>query len=238
MERVVEPEWLDELAASDRRAIRSREDLRRINRLMGNASLLANLLRPGMVEDQSFHLVELGSGDGAFALNLTRRLSATVRVSEITLVDRVVPANALSHEAFRKRGCTLNVVQADVFDWLACAGPASILIANLFLHHFQADELRKLMELAAERSRVFAACEPRRSQWGLAGSRLLGLIGCNDVTRHDAVVSIRAGFAGQELSALWPRDNQWRFKERAAGLFSHVFMAQRSTPSRTRDAVL
>jgi hypothetical protein len=34
--------------------------------------------------------------------------------------------------------------------------------------------------------------------------KLLWLIGCNAVTRHDAAVSMRAGFIRQELSALWP----------------------------------
>jgi hypothetical protein len=60
----------------------------------------------------------------------------------------------------------------------------------------------------------------------LQASRLLGLIGCNEVTRHDAVVSVRAGFVDQELSALWPERTRWHLQEEAAGLFSHCFVAQ------------
>jgi hypothetical protein len=56
---------------------------------------------------------------------------------------------------------------------------------------------------------------------------LLGFIGCNDVSRHDAKISVRAGFAENDLSALWPADEGWRLMERPAGLFSHCFMAQR-----------
>ena len=44
MQRRVEPELLDALPADDPRAVRSREDLRRINRLMGNQSVLGNAL--------------------------------------------------------------------------------------------------------------------------------------------------------------------------------------------------
>ena len=62
----------------------------------------------------------------------------------------------------------------------------------------------------------------------LAGSHMLGLIGCNDVTRHDAVLSVRAGFTGRELSALWPKDDGWMLEERRAGLFSHLFTAYRA----------
>jgi hypothetical protein len=48
------------------------------------------------------------------------------------------------------------------------------------------------------------------------------------ITRHDAIVSVRAGFVGRELSALWPVDNQWQLSEQSAGWFSHCFIAKRN----------
>jgi hypothetical protein len=60
---------------------------------------------------------------------------------------------------------------------------------------------------------------------------LLWAIGCNGVTQYDARVSVRAGFAGNELSALWPASGDWRLTERPAGLFSHLFVAQRIVES-------
>lgn len=230
MERVVEPEWLDELPATDRRAVRSRQDLRRINALMGNASLVAEALRQRLVPGEAFHLVELGAGDGEFALAVARRISATVCISEVTLVDRLAPQNDLMKANFAKLGCPLNLVTADVFDWLTEARPACVIVANLFLHHFETERLQQLLPLAAQRSSLFVACEPRRSALALTGSRLLGLIGCNDVTRHDAVVSVRAGFAGRELSAHWPQGDEWNLEEGAAGAFSHRFIARRIRP--------
>ena len=202
MERLVEPEWLDELPASDSRAMRSRRDLRRINALMGNASLVAGSLRRAKGAGGIHHLVELGAGDGSFTLSLARRLSPVAQLREVTLVDQAAFANGSAQVEFAKLGCALNVIQADVFDWLAGVRAVDVIVANLFLHHFEEERLQKLLHLAASRSRVFIACEPRRSPMSLAGSRLLGLIGCNDVTRHDAVVSVRAGFSGRELSRL------------------------------------
>jgi hypothetical protein len=58
---------------------------------------------------------------------------------------------------------------------------------------------------------------------------MLGAIGCNDVTRHDAVASVRAGFRDGQLSALWPA-GPWKLTERGAGLFSHLFVARRMSP--------
>jgi hypothetical protein len=75
---------------------------------------------------------------------------------------------------------------------------------------------------------LFVACEPRRSSMALAGSRLLGFIGCNDVTRHDAVVSVRAGFSDGELSDAWPAGPGWSLEERPAPPFSHLFVARRN----------
>jgi hypothetical protein len=102
------------------------------------------------------------------------------------------------------------------------------LIANLFLHHFQEKELAPLLALAAARTDIFAACEPRRSPLPLAFSSLVGFIGCNRVTRHDAVISVRAGFAGNELSGWWPAKPEWHLEERSAGMFTHTFLAQRN----------
>ena len=119
-------------------------------------------------------------------------------------------------------------VTNDVFAWLEQPiRTVDVMLANLFLHHFPEKSLRALLRLAAARTNWFIACEPRRSLSALTASRLLGFIGCNSVTQHDAVVSVRAGFAGHELSALWPAVAGWRLSERPAGRFSHCFVAQR-----------
>jgi hypothetical protein len=52
-------------------------------------------------------------------------------------------------------------------------------------------------------------------------------LGCNDVTRHDAVASVHAGFRDQEISEHWPRNPDWITDETTAGLFLHRFVALR-----------
>jgi hypothetical protein len=115
-----------------------------------------------------------------------------------------------------------------VFEFLAAPGKAlDAVVANLFLHHLTDADLRRLFALAAARAPLFVACEPRRSRLALAGSRLMWFIGANDVTRHDAVISVRAGFSGGELSACWPAADGWTLTEKAAPPFSHLFVARR-----------
>ena len=107
------------------------------------------------------------------------------------------------------------------------AGAPDVVVVNLFLHHFEDARLVELFRAVADRARLFVAIEPRRAPWPLFCCRLLWLIGCNSVTRHDATVSVRAGFSGRELSALWPADRGWQLTERRTGFFSHVFVARK-----------
>jgi hypothetical protein len=227
LERRREPEWLDELPGDDPRAVRSRRDLRLMNRIMGHGGSIGRVLR-AHVRQEAPALAELGAGDGTLLLRIASR-ARWKGGADIVLVDRQPVVSATTGEGFRKLGCRVSVDGADVFDWLASVPLRyDAIIANLFLHHFDPPELAKLFALAAARTDLFVGCEPWRARLPLAGSHMLGLIGCNDVTRHDAVLSVRAGFTGRELSALWPTAGDWKLEERRAGLFSHLFVAHRA----------
>lgn len=227
MKRTVEPEWLDELPENDPGAVRSRHDLRRVNFLMGNAGILADRL--GRLSSDEFprRMVELGAGDGTFALRVAAKLAGRTKKVELTLVDRQNLVRSETTEAFLRLGWRTKFVRSDVFEFLSRVEPVDCIFANLFLHHFQGEQLSLLLRLMAEKTRMFAACEPYRSTVGIGGTKLLGLIGCNAVTRHDATISVRAGFRGRELSALWPDVGKWKIEEGAAGWFSHAFVANR-----------
>ncbi|MDE2627699.1 MAG: hypothetical protein KGL99_11155 [Burkholderiales bacterium] len=103
-----------------------------------------------------------------------------------------------------------------------------LIVAHLFLHHFEGARLAALLGAIAARSDAFFACEPRRARLALAASHLVGALGANAVTREDAVLSVHAGFRAGELSALWPAPRgDWQLHEHPAGLFSHCLRAQR-----------
>ncbi|MBA3448575.1 MAG: hypothetical protein H0T56_13410, partial [Pseudaminobacter sp.] len=99
------------------------------------------------------------------------------------------------------------------------------IAANLFLHHFCDADLKRLFAALLPLAPVFVAAEPRRSRLALVSARSLWAIGANDVTRHDAPASVRAGFAGSELSQLWPAGHGCVLEERCIGPFTHVFAA-------------
>lgn len=232
MRRVVETELLDDLPSADPRAVGSRADLRRLNFLMGHAAILSRALRDTLAaasfRSRPLRLVELGAGDGTLLLRIARRWRMPGVTVQALLLDRQSLVSKETRRAFTALSWSIESVATDVFTWLEQSAPAAdVMLANLFLHHFPDEGLRALLGLAAARTNVFIACEPRRSPLALAAARLLGFIGCNAITRHDALVSVRAGFAGRELSALWPVETQWVSSERPAGLFSHGFVAKR-----------
>jgi hypothetical protein len=225
LRRRVEPELLDSLPHDDAAAMMSRHDLARINKVMRAQRLMAERLR---ALPQPRTLVDLGSGDGRFLLGVARRLD-WYKVKAVVL-DRQDIVSVKTRRAFNALGWRCEVVTGDVFESLPRIEPGAVITANLFLHHFDDAALEKLLRLAAEKCDAFIACEPRRTASALFASKLVGLIGANAVTRHDAVASVRAGFSGRELSQAWP-EGPWLRHEEACFPFSHCFSAMRQNPS-------
>ncbi len=195
-ERVVKPEILDSLDANDPAAIRSRKDLRRINWFMrGEAWILQKL---ASVENLS-KVVEIGAGDGHLATKIKERFP-DVEVIAIDLLDR--PEGVLADVKWRSE----DVMESDCFD------SDTVVVANLFIHHLDNEDLYNLGEKISD-CRAIIMAEPHRYWF----SKLLGYLIfpiVNHVTRHDMILSIDAGFRFGELAGLI--DVDWHWDERAA----------------------
>jgi 2-polyprenyl-3-methyl-5-hydroxy-6-metoxy-1,4-benzoquinol methylase len=227
-DRLVQPEILDGLAERDPRAIAARHDLVLVNRLMFQQSIMARLLEDHVASPPR-RILEIGAGDGAFMLGVTRRIAPKWPGAELTLLDRADLVTPERRAAFAELGWRAKTATADIFDWLRAVADArfDVVTANLFLHHFADADLARLFSKLRPIAPVFVAAEPRRSGFAHLAARLLWAVGAGEVTRHDAPASVRAGFRGSELSALWPVRSD-RLDERRAGLFTHVFAASRA----------
>ncbi|MGH6635734.1 MAG: class I SAM-dependent methyltransferase [Gammaproteobacteria bacterium] len=227
--RRVCPEILDGLARNDPRALRAREDLHRINTLIGQSFIMGRLLKAGAGETPPRVVVELGSGDGRFSLRVARRLAHRWPSVTLFLIDRQALVSITTLEAFRALGWEAISVTSDVFDWVTDhpRETVDLVTVNLFLHHLQTRALALLFQRLAATTHAFVACEPRRSPVALGGCAFLALAGIGPLIRHDARVSVHAGFKGKELSVLWPKDDRWQMQEWRGGVFSHCFLARR-----------
>lgn len=188
MLRTLQAEILDALPTDDADAIASRRDLVLINHLMGNQRWMRRALHQFAIGHDS--VLELGAGAGDFAGWLGPQQHVPPTICGLDLAPR--PTGWPSG---------WNWIQQDL---LSFAGYAEfeVVIANLTLHHFDADALAILGEKLRSGPRVILACEPARKRFHLWQARLLWILGVNHVTRHDAPVSVCAGFRGNELPQL------------------------------------
>jgi len=198
MKRVVVSELLDHLAPDDPEARRSRRDLRRINFLMGNERWACRAARrfPAVA---AVGISEIGAGDG----RLSEKLTAQFPLVPVTAYDL----------APRPPGLDTRVrwIQGDLFAQPR-PEPGGMVVANLFLHHFERDALLALGRWMEE-AEVVIFNEPDRA---VLPHFLGGLLWpwINRVTRHDMHVSISAGFARGEIAALLGLDPRvWQFGE-------------------------
>lgn len=210
MSRTIEPELLDSLPPGHPDALHNRRDLRLINLAMGNhrwiARTLSTLVRPGE------RVLELGAGTG----ELVRRLSATGL--EVAGLDRW-PAPPDVAECWH------------VADLRTFTGydRFPVIVGNLIFHQFEDQELAALGALLARTTRVFVACEPVRSRRSQLLFRWFApLFGVNYVSRHDAHVSIAAGFRGTELAnALGWTPEEWQVECSVAPIGAYHLVAVR-----------
>jgi len=216
MRRSLQPEILDTLAPDDPAALHNRRDLRIFNRVMGNPRWIERaLLRQLQPGDR---VLELGSGTG----ELGRRLQgAGVPVDGLDLWPRPPdwPAERAWHQS----------------DLRTFAGFADydVIVANLILHQFTEPELADLGRRLRLGPRLLLACEPRRhrlSRWLCAV--FAPLVGANYVTRHDARVSIDAGFRSAELAqALGLAGPKWSLRCHTTFLGAYRLSALRPDPT-------
>jgi hypothetical protein len=232
--RIVLPELLDELDPNDPRAKRSRRDLRRVHRAMGSLSILREAIARLQLRAPPTRILELGAGDATLMLRLARA-QPEWRGVELSTLDRHDLISRDTRDGYGQHGWTLTVLRADVIKWALAdhAQHFDLCVTSLFLHHFDAETLGTLTSAIAAHCDAFVACEPRRNAFARFGSRLVGFLGANAVTRGDAVKSVAAGFAGRELTATWPGSSaDWWCEEYAAPPFTHCFAAARKSVRR------
>lgn len=189
MLRTLHAEILDTLPADSGDAIASRRDLILINRMMRNQRWMDQALHTHA--GRSDRVLELGAGAGDFGCWLrANRDGPCPKMCGLDLAPR--PLGWPDEWSWEQ------------YDLVSFPGYSNfdVVIANLTLHHFDADALATLGQQLRSGPRIVLACEPARKLLHLWQSQLLRFCGVNYVTRHDAPVSVRAGFRQFELPQL------------------------------------
>jgi hypothetical protein len=192
--RKLTPEILDQLPPDDPGARRSRNDLLRINRFMGNEIWIMRNLDPN-----TSSISELGAGDGS----LLSKIHAKHHELAVHAYDLAPKPQRISESIQWHQGDFLE-------SRLVRTG--GTLIANLILHHFTDAQLIELGEKFKEFDRIIIN-EPLRARLPAFLGKLATPF-VHPITRHDMRVSIEAGFVTGEIPSLLAFEkNGFHFKE-------------------------
>jgi hypothetical protein len=206
MQRTVVPEILDSLPSTDPEAIRSRADLDWLNAFFGNPAWFRQQIC--QLQTPIACLLEWGAGNGT----LLRSLASALNPSPLLFgTDLVAPPP----------GWNGKWSQGDLLSPTAPPLPlpasgSTVILANLFLHHFETANLTLLgAHLDDPRVSTLLITEPwRHSAFWLGAHALTRARQMGRVTRHDAPISVRAGFRRGELaSALKLNPLNWMIEE-------------------------
>lgn len=215
MERIVRSEILDQLDPDDPAALHSRRDLRLFNQLMGSNRWMRRTLERIVKCDDSVLELGAGVGDLGIYLNKNRCLSCSAYTG-LDLWPR--PSQWPDHYEWRQTDLTKFSGYADY----------TILCGSLILHQFENAILKKLFQSILPHLRALIFFETARRPLHLIQLPLSNLLGINDVSRHDARVSIESGFRNQELPELLCMDSdEWKIKTDMTFLGAYRFTAVR-----------
>jgi ubiquinone/menaquinone biosynthesis C-methylase UbiE len=201
MRRVTSHELLDDDLGTPEEITRSLDDLWRINEHLGGVSSSLRLLehffsRTGV---HPVRILDVGSGDSRLAGYLrTELLKRNIR-AEFFVLDR----RATHLASGRPSAAGLLPVVADVFALPFPARSFSLVMCNLFLHHFSGDEARYLLRQMAEMaSEAVLINDLERHVLPYLFIRVAIPFARSRLTRNDGPASVRQAYTRDELAAL------------------------------------
>lgn len=211
MERVIKPEILDTLKPDDPAALHNRRDLRLFNLAMGNYRWMARSIRHTVHPGEP--ILEIGAGMGDLGFHLLSKGVAKDQMPDNHDALPALPACSYAGLDLWPRPTAWprnwDWYQADLTSF-ADYHRYPVLIGNFILHQFEDAVIRDLFARIVPDLRVILFCETVRRPLHLYQLPIGNVFGMNDVSRHDARVSIEGGFYRNELPELMQLDpTEW-----------------------------
>jgi 2-polyprenyl-3-methyl-5-hydroxy-6-metoxy-1,4-benzoquinol methylase len=176
-----------------------------VNRSYGGVRTVLSALScelPSWEPDVPVRILDLGAGSCDIPLAVARWAKANGRDVRITCIDQKSDALELARACLPDwSNASVTLEQADIFEYEPTE-PFDYALASMVLHHFSADEIATLIRhVRPFVRRALIVNDLRRS--------LVNYLACwfavrpwDRGVRHDALLSVRRGFAPAELRAI------------------------------------
>jgi SAM-dependent methyltransferase len=210
--RVITAEHMDSptVSESDQRA--TLLAIRQVNRWLGGTGQVLGALRPWlrtMPRGSTLRVLDLGTGSADIPIALARWSVQAGLAVQIIGLDLHPLTLALAREQIDREPAPvrqrIELVQADALKPPFARQSFDFVISSMFLHHLPDIEVLtalKIMDDLSRRGLVWN--DLLRNRWSLTWAHLLTL-GRPATVRHDATVSVRAGFTRREVREICDR---------------------------------
>jgi hypothetical protein len=217
-QRILEPEHMDDPRATREQIAEALRFIRTVNaRLKGASAAVGQFARwsKDWRREETIHIIDLGTGSADIPVAIAEWARSHGHRIHITAVDLHPITCELAREYVGDRP-DITIVQADALKLMDYMQPGSFEYAHagMLLHHLsdvQVMTVLRIMDRLTTRGLVWN--DLIRGWFGRLGVRLLAA-GAPAHVRHDAIVSVDAGFTKREAMDLARRAGlpniQWR----------------------------
>jgi SAM-dependent methyltransferase len=203
--RPLDPEWMDLPTFDESQVVGTFRFIEIVNRWLGGSRALISFFEresraPGSPWDahRIYRILDAGCGSGDCVLALAR----WARRRGVRLHIDAVDSHPLTIDLARRNCAAFPEITCFRSDVFALERRYDYVLMSMFLHHFPDDEVPSVLErLLARCRRKLVVNDLVRAPLHYAGTWLFTLL-TSAVFRHDARLSVRKGFALDELEQL------------------------------------
>ncbi len=178
-------------SANDAEAASNLADITRINWLTGARREMLRQLRERFRRDEAFQFLDVGAASG----DLARAVGKHFPKARVFCLDLQLRNLKEAPE---------NRVQADAFRLPFPDGGFEVVHCSLFLHHFELEDVKKLIEEMRRVSKKLVLVQDLHRHWMSYYFLPLTrhILGWNSITVKDGMKSVAAGWRRKELEVL------------------------------------
>jgi len=202
--RNVVPEIIDDFELSGSELYTNLEEIEWINKYLGGIQTSAMPILKKIQTGNVKTVTDIGCGSG----DILKYIHTSCKNSPYQIKLVGVDANEFIIETARKNHFQnipeVEFVHADIIKQPEKIPPADIYMLNLFLHHFEEEEIKSIVKNLIDKDPgLIVINDLERSKmayWLFLG--LCSVIGASKITRNDGSLSIKKGFKKNELILL------------------------------------